>query len=246
MRGLTLTAVAAVVVTTAAEIHAAEARQPWGVEVGARTGYALPFGALVSGTDLSAAATGVFPIWLDAGVRFPRVFVGAYLQYGWSSTPQSGVSAQAYVGSGGVRANAPPCGTYPFSYTCSGSDMKVGVETHYHLLPEGTFDPWLGFGAGVETMNVYVHGPFAGVSDIASTFSFAALTPAVLQAGTDFRFARFGVGPFAVLDLDRFYSVSLSNSALNESHSIRGTAWHEWLTVGVRGYFDVLWRGGGS
>ncbi len=204
-----------------------------------RSGYVLPFGSLVANTDLSSAVTGVFPVEFDAGVRFRRVSLGAYLQYGWGSMVQSKTTAAAFIANGGGRAETPPCGTWPFSYTCTGSDLKVGIEVQYHLVPGGGFDPWFGYGVGMETMNALVTGQFVG-QPVATTLSFIGWNVAVLQVGVDYKLPYVSVGPFVTFDLGRFSSVSLSNPALTETHTIQDPAWHEWLTLGLRGYFDIF------
>src|SRR5262245_48031547 len=57
-----------------------------GVEVGFRTGYALPFGMVAEGLadpNMTEMVSGSVPLWFDLGYRVtPNVLVGAYFQYG--------------------------------------------------------------------------------------------------------------------------------------------------------------------
>jgi hypothetical protein len=72
---------------------------------------------------------------------------------------------------------------------------------------------------------------------VSETQSFMALSPVVLQLGADYRLARFGIGPFAMLDLGPY--ITESQSTAGATLTLHDTALHEWLTFGVRGYFDI-------
>ncbi len=216
---------------------------PEGIEVGVRTGYAVALGSLAANTNLSDTVSGVFPIWVDAGYRFPQVFLGAYAQYGWGIMPQSGAAGAAYIASGGGRAETPKCGS--LGQTCSGSDLKYGLQVQYHFASDRRFDPWVGYGVGMETLSVDAHGNFGGRSDfpyVSSTIAFTAWSPAVLQVGADYKLPYMGVGPFVMLDVSRFLNASLSDSAVSLAETIHNASAHEWLTFGLRGYFDVAVR----
>ena len=213
---------------------------PRGIELAVRTGYALPLGSLVANTSLDAVATGVFPVWFDAGYRFPHVFLGAYAQYGWGFMAQGPAAGSTYIANGGIPVTASKCGS--LGQTCSGFDVKYGLEVQYHFASERRFDPWVGYGIGMETLNVNAHGNAFSRSDFpqtSSTISFTAWSPAVVQIGVDYKLAHLGVGPFVMLDVSRFLSVSLSDSAVSSTETIRNGAAHEWLTLGLRGYFDI-------
>lgn len=219
------------------------APSPEGIEVGVRTGYVLPLGSLVANTNLSDTTTGVFPIWVDAGYRFPQVFLGAYLQYGWGIMAQGGAAGTAYIANGGSRAETSKCGS--LGQTCSGSDVKYGLQVQYHFASDRRFDPWVAYGVGMEILGVDAHGNAFGRSDfphVSSTIAFTAWSPAVIQVGADYKLPYMGVGPFVMLDVSRFVSASLSDSAVSASETIRNAAAHEWLTFGLRGYFDVVVR----
>jgi|HubBroStandDraft_1064217.scaffolds.fasta_scaffold61990_2 hypothetical protein len=82
--------IAAAVLSVAAVAPAsAHADDSAALELGARTGYALPLGGLGTkpyptlSDNVSNYVVGVVPIWLDASWRFnPKLVAGAYFQYG--------------------------------------------------------------------------------------------------------------------------------------------------------------------
>ncbi|HEY8039520.1 MAG TPA: hypothetical protein VIF15_06990, partial [Polyangiaceae bacterium] len=119
---------------------------PTGVEVGLRTGYAIPLGQIqglppnapagAPTADLSKVFSGVIPIWVDAGYRLnPNIYIGAFFQYG--------------IGLVNTANDATP-GCAQSGVSCSASDMMFGIDAHYHLMPDQTIDPWVGLGVGYE------------------------------------------------------------------------------------------------
>ena len=109
--------------------------EPTGVEVGLRTGYALPMGdamgqtpGVKSDTTMSDVISGGIPIWVDAGYRLtPNVYIGGFFQYGilFINTDH-----ETYCKASGI--------------SCSANDIMFGVNAHYHFMPNATFDPWAG------------------------------------------------------------------------------------------------------
>jgi hypothetical protein len=185
---------------------------PQGLELGLRIGYALPLGSEAQNINLSDVFSGVVSVWADAGYRLasPNLLLGAYLQYG--------------LGVLGGRT-AKLC-TYGVS--CSASVVLYGAEVHYHFVPRGTFDPWIGVGVGLE--NVKISSPESGLSSSASLTGFDF---AILQAGGDYRGV---VGPCLMFGVGEY----TSGSAGGQSASIQSQALHEWFTLGVRGVFDFV------
>jgi hypothetical protein len=219
-------ALAAAVVVTTGSAARADAT-PTGIELGLRTGYAIPLGSSVGGpgdNSLSNTFNGVLPIWVDAGYRLnPNLFLGAYFQYGIAFLNTS------KAGSSGVNCNAS-------GVSCSGSDLMFGVQAHYHFMPDGTIDPWAGLGIGYEIANVSVSqgGQSASVSQ--SGFQFVNF-----QAGGDYKATpNLGIGPFVMFSLGQYGSCSFGGAASSLGNcSIQQTAMHEWLTFGVRGVYDI-------
>jgi hypothetical protein len=213
-----------------AEPDARPGRRPSGLEVGLRTGYALPMGALPvslnagSSSSLSGTFDGVVPIEIDAGYRIsPRWYVGAFFQYGFGFINY---------------APSPPCKVSGAS--CSGTDLQFGLDIQHHFLPAGTFDPWIGLGASWESVSTSLGD---GVHESLSGFQFLNL-----QLGGDFHHSfddsigdgqgptsSVGGGPFVMLSVGELPNGWESNGMGTSPFN----AVHQWLTFGVRGYFDI-------
>jgi len=188
------------------------------LELGVRTGYSLPFGTAVSqGTsgvsvDMKDVFSSRAPLWVDASLRFsPSLSLGAYLQYGFA-TPASGATTGCGVG-----------GT-----ACSGHDVVIGLAAAYHLLPDSLVDPWLGLGAGYETSSLSSTSGTQAASTLSSLSGWQLVN---LEAGVDLKpMSQLGLGAFVSLSADQ-----LSASAVTGG----GSGTHAWLTLGVRGYYDL-------
>jgi opacity protein-like surface antigen len=189
------------------------------LELGARVGYALAFGSLMDGTKLNTLADGHVPLCIDAGLRLdPHWYVGAYGSLG-------------YV--------VPADGLCPPGASCSGTDARFGLQARYSFLPDHRLDPWVGIGAGYEWLHV---SESLGERSVGATFSGFELFN--VQAGADYRVSKgVSVGPFAALSFGQYKSesVTVTSGSLtaDRSASIDNQALHEWLTLGVRGRFDL-------
>jgi hypothetical protein len=133
-----------------------------GIEVGLRTGYAIPLGnsagspaAGAPAPNLSDTISGAIPIWIDAGYRLasPNLFLGAYFQYG--------------IGFNGSALN---------NCNCSTNVVMYGIQAHYHFMPDQTIDPWAGYGIGMEQVNG------SNNNGSASGWDYG-----ILQVGADYR-----------------------------------------------------------
>jgi hypothetical protein len=194
-----------------------------GVELGLRTGYAIPLGDATGGPGnaaLSNQFTGVVPIWIDAGYRTPNIYVGAFFQYGIAL-----LNSKAESG----------CGTSGVS--CTGSDMMFGVDAHYHFMPAGPFDPYAGIGVGYELASISVSGG-GGRSASAGLGGFQFVN---FQVGGDYKaMPNLGIGPFVMFSLGEYGNCSYSGAlGASGTCTIPQTAIHEWLTLGVRGEYDI-------
>lgn len=238
---IAIVSVSVIALAAVCTAHLASADEgPRGVELGLRTGYAIPLGqasgsgsatvngvtVTTQGADLSQSISGHLPIWFDAGYRLPNLYVGAYLQYGIAFIPSQ--AAGGTCGMSGV--------------SCSGSDVMFGANAHYHILPAATFDPWVGAGIGYEWINV--NASEGGVSGGEQVKGFQFFN---LQAGGDYKVSPdFGLGPFVIFGVGQLDSFSNSGAAGNASGSIPNQAMHEWLTFGIRGEYDINLVGGSS
>lgn len=186
-----------------------------------RAGYGFPMGGLEGSAALSDQFSGQVPFWLDAGYRFGKNhFIGAYFQYGIAFVNESNASG------GGVCVAG---------VTCSGSDMRSGVEYLYNFSPEASFQPWAGLGVGYEWLTFDVGGGGA-----TATFQYRGWEFFNLQVGGDFKLSNvFGLGPFIALSFGQYETLSLSGTGISSvSGSIADKKIHEWLQMGVKGTFN--------
>jgi hypothetical protein len=187
------------------------------VSLGLRTGYAIPMGNAVGGgaPPISDAITGVIPIWLDAGYKLnPNMYIGAYFQYGI----------------GLINNDKTGCGQPGAS--CSANDVMFGANFHYHLMPDQTIDPWAGIGIGYEILQTNS----AQSSSDGNGFQFLNL-----QLGGDYKATpELGIGPFLMFSLGEFSNCGASFMGQSAGTcTIKETALHEWLTIGIRGVYDI-------
>jgi outer membrane protein W len=199
----------------------ASAQEAGGFEVGLRTGYAIAMGDSAKNSPLSDSVSGQIPIWLDAGYRInPSWYVGAYGQYGFGMVASKVKDACAATGR-----------------SCSAHDIRFGANVHYHIMPAESFDPWVGLGLGYEIMSTSSSGG-GGPDGSSSAKGFEFLN---VQVGGDYKVTpQLGIGPFVSFSVGQFSSASASSAGVEVSGDIPDKGIHEWLTLGVRGVYDVL------
>jgi opacity protein-like surface antigen len=185
------------------------------LELGARLGYSLPAGSTMGNESLSDGFSGQLPVQMDVGYRInPHFYVGAYGQLGYAF-PKGDCSVP------GV--------------SCSGLGTRLGINAQYHVLPDAKFDPWIGVGTGYEWLTAKMSGGNQTASATAHGFELVNL-----QIGGDYRVSKqFAIGPFASLSLGQFSKQSTSINGQDLSGDIQNTALHEWITLGVKGTFDL-------
>lgn len=186
-----------------------------GIEVGLRTGYAIALGSATGAQNdsLSNTISGYIPIWIDAGYRLasPNLFLGAYFQYG--------------IGFNGSSLN---------NCNCSTNDVQYGIQAHYHLMPDQQIDPWVGLGIGYESLNV--SGP-SGTGLSATGWQYV-----IPQVGVDYRglMENLSLGAVLMFGLGQYGNESVSaGNGQSQSAGIPNTALHEWLTIAIRGAYDI-------
>lgn len=195
---------------------AAAPKRESGLELGLRVGYGLPLGDAQKDSKLSDGITGQVPIWLDVGYRInPNIYAGAYFAYGF-----------AFVNKDKFCANGADC---------SASDMRFGINAHYHIMPDQSFDPWVGIGIGYEIASSKATAGGQSFKSTVSGFEFVNV-----QVGGDFKVApNFAVGPFVALSVAQYSSLSTDPELPGADSSIKDKTIHEWLTFGVRGTFGL-------
>lgn len=191
------------------------------VELGLRSGYSIPLGSAAgaagggSSLAMSDLLNGVVPIWIDAGYRLnPNIYIGADFQYGIAL----------------INNDKTGCGQPGAS--CSANDIMFGVDFHYHLMPDQIFDPWGGVGVGYEILNLSQGQDSEGLNG----FQFLNL-----QLGADYKaMPNLGIGPFLMFSMGQFSNCSQSSGGMsNPNCKIDNQALHEWLTIGIRGAYDI-------
>jgi hypothetical protein len=221
-----LAILAAGLAATAAILSSGTARadaSPSGIEVGLRSGYAIPLGSGYGGHDLSAAISGAIPIWIDAGYRFlnPNLFLGAYFQDGIGLLPSA-----ASAGCGGQSG-----------VNCSETLLMYGVQAHFHFAPYWALDPWLGVAFGFENLNATV-----SQGTLSTSLNNSGLDYVTFTVGADYKpVPNCGVGPFVSFALGEYNNASTSGSGntQTQSGSIPNPALHEWLVLGIRVAGDI-------
>lgn len=202
-------------------------------EGGLRVGYSFSNGDYASGIPIGSAsddalAPGVssaVSLGGELGVRIAHVvFLGGFFHYGLLGTscidpPANGVLV-----------------------TCSGHDIKAGIETILHLAPRGSIDPWIGFGFGHEWLQVTVSE--SGAQSGTATQTLDGWNFADLSFGLDFHVRdSVGIGPYFELTSGNFTSdsesVTVSGASAAASSDISNQSSHQWFTLGVRGTFDL-------
>lgn len=205
-------------------------KHDFGLELGARTGYGLPFGKSTgaAGDDLDRITAGQVPLWFDIGMHFSQHFtVAAYLSYGIgiNSDEISAACDDAAAMAAGIDVS------------CTNSDVRLGVQFLFHILPESLVDPWVGLGSGFEWLALTTRAS-AGGESASTTFAVSGFEMFNLQAGVDFKLTpRLGLGPFVTFSNGSFSSVKLSCENLNcnaQSADIANTASHQWLLFGAK------------
>jgi outer membrane protein W len=202
---------------------------PGKIVLGLRLGYSIPIGSVDKTADgaaekMSNTTSGHVPIWLDLGYMVTtNVMVGLYGQYGIGFV-------------GGDRKTECDQGSSA-GVSCSVSNIRFGVQGQYHVSPTEGTDPWFGLGIGYEMAKFHLSGPGGDLSITAKGFEFVNL-----QGGLDIKpMPMLGVGPFVSFSIGQFDSISTSGSLSSYVHGgdITNKAIHEWLTLGVRGVFNL-------
>jgi len=186
---------------------------------GARLGYAIPLGSLDGAASLSDTLTGHVPIWLDAGYLFiPQLYAGLYFEYGVGL-----VSSKTCVSG------------------CSSNVVRIGIDAQYRILPESSFDPWVGIGLGYEILNGSAIGTTGVTAGRQEGIAFNGFEFVNLQAGLDYKpLANLGIGPFLAFSVAEYTNVGESLDGVSvPGTTITSTAVHEWIYLGVRGEYDL-------
>ncbi len=181
------------------------------------TGNVLEFGASDFYGPMSNIWSGAIPIEVAGRYRFsPRFSAGVYFQY------NPAMIASRLCASG---------------MTCSGSDVRVGVEAVYGFLPDGFLNPWVSVGTGWQ----WTHFSIATAADSAA-FTYSGWEFFNVQAGLDFNLSRmFAVGPYVGYFGGTYTSLSSDQNGVTASSSIPSEfrAFHGWIQFGAKGTVNL-------
>lgn len=186
-------------------------------------------GSAVQSSDLAKNIAGKIPLWGELGYRIdPKWMVGAYALYGFGLL--SGDEQRI------CDAN---------KVSCSASDLRIGAQVHYHIVPLGKIDPWLGIGFGYEWLTADAN---FGANQTLASATLRGWEFVNLQGGVDWVASHdVAIGPFVSFSFAEYThastdcSGSACGSGVNES--LDGKALHNWVVIGVRGAFLCASRG---
>jgi hypothetical protein len=155
----------------------ASAAEPF---LGARIGFGLPFGDIVSGDDVREVISSVVPLQVDAGLRFGRpLSLAAYVSYGFGQLADETDRA---------------CG----AADCSARILRIGLQAAIHSGVASGRDVWGGVLIGWERLG------------LDAPRDLAASGPELgIQGGLDFTGTGTGFGPFVSLTFGEFSSLEV-------------------------------------
>jgi hypothetical protein len=194
-----------------------------GFSVGARSGWAIPFGSLVAGDAMQANFDGMVPLWFDAGYRVSEQFyAGGYFQWGFAF----------------VSDEVCP----PALLRCTATDLRFGLDVHWHFKSlieggswAGAFDPWVGVGTGYESTIIRLSAGEAKSHETDGGFEFGNV-----QLGGDYTgLSSWRIGAFSSLAIAEYLHRTTGTPAGSASYSLPHPAVHLWLTFGARVQYDL-------
>jgi hypothetical protein len=178
--------------------------------------YAVPRGDLDDdGPEVDAVVQSRTPVWLELGYRFTRAFrLHLFLEL----SPDELADA-----------------TCPEVDRCSASGMRLGVNVKLHLLPHRVLDPWVGIGAGIETLETRRTGA-GGTVEV----RWAGFEAPIVLAGVDVQLGpRVGFGPYATASYAQYTSFRERTAGTSRNVRIDPRASHYWVQAGLRLRVDL-------
>lgn len=191
-----------------------------GLVLSLELGYGPGLGDVIkdsSGNNLtmSDGISGAIPLVLGVGYRVSPLFsFGGLFQYGFLSVKGC-----------------------PSGASCSGSDMRIGIEGRLHFMADQAFSPWISGGFAYEWFDI-------SMSEAGQSMSATYKGPELdFDAGGDFRVnPGFTIGPFVGLRVGTYDSVSATDSTgLSGSADVPSDqqTTHGWFMFGFRGAFTL-------
>jgi hypothetical protein len=188
-----------------------------------KLGYGVPVGNVQTASPvnptqaLSSMWSGQIPVGLGARYRFtPNISLGVYVQYG-----------VAFVAS-------TTCGT---AASCSGYDLRTGIELVYAFAPDRAVNPWFSYGTGWEWTH---YSTTAGSST--SSVTWSGWEYVNIQAGTDFNVSKsMAVGPYVGFIAGTYSNLraDFDGVPFNRSVDPAARSFHGWFQFGVKGTLNL-------
>jgi outer membrane protein len=204
-----------------------------GFTAGLRLGVGLPLGQaghdllLGSERDLKDLTPWRAPIWLDVG---------------YSPTASTTIGVYAQVGTGGT-------GDACIASDCDWSDIRVGAELEWRILPGAPVNPWLGLGLGYEWLSYRalvttdVPDGEGGTGTFTGRYTERFGGPELmLHGGIDFQVEdALRIGPYASATVGQYmtdsYSCQPATPECPSNGSLDGAGFHSWIGFGLRGAY---------
>jgi hypothetical protein len=195
------------------------------VSLDLKTGYGVPFGDSLKASSLgfldygamNSFWSGEIPIEVAGRWRFTKAFsAGVYFQY------DPALIAKRVCAAG---------------FSCSGSDVRVGVQAAFSLFPDRFLNPWGSIGSGWEWTTMKITIPDDSVSITMSGWEYFNV-----QAGLDFNLSpMFAVGPWIGFFGGSYSTVSGTWSGEQQGPTIPSSArtFHCWLQFGAKGTVNL-------
>jgi hypothetical protein len=194
---------------------------PLGLNLGARTGYAIASGEAARDDAMTDVIAGAVPVHLDLTYSFaPILNAGVYASYG--------------IGVKGDKTSSSRDGVTTTLDSVSTTAFGIQANVDLSLAWAGVFAGWETF-RGSSTASL-------GTTSITAKAAWSGWQAGV-QGGADWPLLPgFTVGPFASFAVAQYGTVDSEVSApvsMSESSDIEEKALHQWLTLGVRGSFGL-------
>lgn len=189
------------------------------------TGVSAPVGDATDapGDSLAARYAWQIPLTVDLGMKASeRVYIGGYLQL-------------AFGGEGSDHAVENACddndSNLENDVSCNVTTVRLGVAGEYSFEPDARWNPWVGYGIGVEgvvqSINDRPHG--REETNDSTGFTFAKLSFGATHRGA------VGLAPFIEVVASQFTKTTTRING-NEVHSgpVDDAALHAWILVGLK------------
>ncbi len=189
-----------------------------------KAGYAIPVGnaenasvATGGAVPMSGAWSGAIPVELAARYLVtPNISLGVYFQY-----------APAFVASATCTSGA----------SCTGYDMRTGLELVYGFLPDGPLRPWFSFGTGWEWTHYSVD-----TATQSSGVTWSGWEVVNVQTGLDFALGRaFALGPYVGYVGGIYSNIFAGGAAKGYGGAVdlSSRSFHGWFQVGLKGSLNL-------